>query len=116
MNARVRECVYDAASAFAVDFTEVLSRSRLKTVTYARSTACVLLRERYGWSFPQIGKALGRDHTTVISAVNRAKQEPIASVVERLLNPTIRDVVRCAPCSEARDGACHHAIGYARCG
>jgi len=88
----VRECVYDAATAFAVDYTDVLSRKRTKAIAYARIAACALLRERYSWSTVEIGKALGRDHTTVISNLRRAEQNPVARVVRRLMNQSWKNI------------------------
>lgn len=103
MNALARECVFDAAKAFGVEYPELLSRSRSKAVSYARMAACALLRARYSWSTTEIGKALGRDHTTVSSALKRARREPIASVIAEILGrqsgPLQRpSVVKCSPC------------------
>lgn len=120
MNARVRECVYDAATAFAVDYSEVMSGSRLKAITSARIAACALLTYRYGWSSKAIGKALGRDHTTVLSALKRARKEPIASIVSELLGR--RNLPRKAGWRGPYPNACGQLSGckgpgwYARCG
>ena len=56
---------------------ELLSNERRRPVAHARFELCWRLRE-HKWplggakySFPEIGRALGRDHTSVIHAVQR---------------------------------------------
>lgn len=60
--------VSTAAKAFDVSPRDIMSDCRLKHISCARQYAMWLLRE-FGYSFPQIGRGLGRDHTTVISGV-----------------------------------------------
>jgi chromosomal replication initiation ATPase DnaA len=35
----------------------------------ARHAVCYVLYAHYGWSYPRIGRAVGREHTTVMGAV-----------------------------------------------
>lgn len=58
---------------------EILEGTRHKTTAEARHVVVWLLRERLGWSYPEIGRALrgkrrprGFDHTTVLSAYRKA--------------------------------------------
>ncbi len=63
------EVLREAADAYAVTPEEVLGRSRSKSVVAARRLAMRACRTRWGWSYPEIGKAFGRDHSTVMSAI-----------------------------------------------
>jgi chromosomal replication initiation ATPase DnaA len=48
----------------------ILSRSREGDVVLVRHMYCHILRRCYHFTFKQIGNKLGRDHSTVIHAVN----------------------------------------------
>jgi chromosomal replication initiator protein len=64
-----------ACAHFALTQAVLLSRSRAKTVTWARQTAMYLSRELTTLSLPQIGREFGdRDHTTVLHAYRRVAQ------------------------------------------
>lgn len=52
---------------------QVLGSSRLKHVAAARHEVFLALREA-GWSFPAIGAAMNRDHTTVMAGVKKAQE------------------------------------------
>lgn len=62
----------DVISAVAYDFgitaRRILSRDRTHLVMLARRTVCYVLHKR-GSSYPQIGRWLGIDHSSVIHAV-----------------------------------------------
>lgn len=72
------------ARAFHLSRADLLSRTRRQHVVYARHVAMYLSRElagntndgeesaraRRGFSFPRIGKAFGRNHSSVIHACN----------------------------------------------
>ncbi len=57
-------------AAQAIRFTpdEVTGQRRHKMLIAARSAIAIVLLER-GWSYPRIGRALNRDHTTIVHAV-----------------------------------------------
>lgn len=57
-----------------VRFDVVLSDDRTASVVKARASCCLHLRE-LGMSYSEIGKAMIRDHTAVISLVKKAKRE-----------------------------------------
>ncbi len=73
----ISEVQETVARAFALSRAELLSRSRRRAVTEARAVAMYVCRGlgaadaagRRGWaSFPRLGQAFARDHTSVIHA------------------------------------------------
>lgn len=56
------------AKAFGTSVGEILDRNRRPIPSAARRVAMYLARELTDLSYPRIGKAFGRDHSTVISA------------------------------------------------
>ena len=100
----VQECIREAAAAFGVSPKDVMSRKRTKAVCYARACACALLNTRFSWSTVEIGKALGRDHTTIISNLRAARRDPVAlavvNIIRGLERPERRRWVaaKCSPC------------------
>lgn len=67
----------------------VLSRERYRSTVDARQLSMYLARQ-VGFSYPEIGNAFERDHTTCISAVKRvkarrAKDQRFSATVDRLL-------------------------------
>lgn len=74
------EIVREAAARFAVDEAEVLAPSnqpgaRCKSAAAARRYAMALARLRTGCSYPELGRAFGRDHTSCIVGVRKARRE-----------------------------------------
>lgn len=57
--------------------SELLCPSRSKTVAHARQVAIWIARQTLGLSYPELGRAFLRDHSTCISACRR---------IDRLLN------------------------------
>jgi chromosomal replication initiator protein len=51
--------------------TDLCGSSRHKTVAMARHELMAWFRARTGLSYPEIGMVFGRDHTTIISAVQK---------------------------------------------
>ncbi len=58
---------------FRLSNTDLLSKDRHKSVAFARQVAMYLCRQRLKCSFPELGRAFDRDHSTVISAVRRVE-------------------------------------------
>lgn len=46
----------------------IFGRARSKTIAEARAVAMWAARLRLGWSYPELGRAFDRDHTTILSA------------------------------------------------
>lgn len=72
---RVLEDVQEICRSFGSTPREIRGVSRLKHVYQARQAVMVFFRVRYKWSYPAIGKLFGKDHTTVMGAVRKAKYE-----------------------------------------
>jgi chromosomal replication initiator protein len=59
---------------FDLRFTDIISASRKKSITYPRHLAMFLCRKHTTHSLPEIGERFGgRDHTTVLHAVRKIK-------------------------------------------
>lgn len=64
------------ADYYHVDLNDLTGRSRNKEIVLPRQMAMYILREEMGVSLPQIGEAIGgRDHTTVLYAHEKMKEE-----------------------------------------
>lgn len=63
------------AKRFNLDVKAILGSKRHKHVVLARQVAMLLCREELGLSYPALGKLFGgKDHSTVLYAVNKIKQ------------------------------------------
>ena len=58
---------------FHLRAADLLSKDRHKTTAFARHVAMYLCKQRLSVSFPELGRAFGKDHTTVISAVRKVE-------------------------------------------
>lgn len=65
-----RAAVVEVSSTTRVPPAAILSDTRVARVVRARDAVVALLR-RAGWSSPRIGRALRRDHTSVLAAARR---------------------------------------------
>lgn len=64
-----------AAAAWQVPVDEIRGPRRHWKFAHPRFAAMLIIRERLGYSTPQIGKLFGgRDHSTAISALRRANE------------------------------------------
>jgi len=66
------EIIRLCATLFAVPVEDIMSPKRNQRIVEARFAFYAALRMR-GWSYPRIGKFLGRDHATVMYGVQRAE-------------------------------------------
>lgn len=64
------DIIYVVAEHYGISPSDLLSRSRMKTVAEARCVAYALARDLTRSSFPEIGDVFGRDHTTVMTSVS----------------------------------------------
>lgn len=69
-----------AAEAFDVTADDLTGRSKDSDVVQARHVATWLLREA-GRSYPEIGRVLGRDHSTAMNGVRRVEASPVLLAV-----------------------------------
>ncbi len=67
--------VIATANYFGVKASGILSSSRYATTADARHVAMWLCRS-FGASYPEIGIAFGRDHSTVMSGVRKVDDTP----------------------------------------
>jgi chromosomal replication initiator protein len=69
----LEELLLIAAEAFGLAAEEMLGRAQPQRIARARHAFVLVARSVLAESFPRIGRALGRDHTTVISSLRRAE-------------------------------------------
>lgn len=73
-----------AADLYGLDPSTLLSDARHKSVVKARQIAAWLMRED-GLSYPTIGRALNRDHTTAIHSVRCVERDQMMRTLARQL-------------------------------
>jgi chromosomal replication initiation ATPase DnaA len=54
-----------------VTYEQIMSPARDRYISRARHDCMRRIRRVRAWSFPRIGRYFGRDHTTVLHAMNR---------------------------------------------
>jgi hypothetical protein len=64
----------DAETCTGVPIASILGRRQTGFIVRARDLVAYRLRAEMGWSYPAIGKALGRDHSSVLVAVRRHRR------------------------------------------
>lgn len=69
------------ARAYLVSMDEFYGRDRHKRPAAARALFCRVLRD-HGWSYPEIGAELDRDHTTIMYLVTRADAAQVRAITE----------------------------------
>jgi chromosomal replication initiator protein len=68
--------IKSVADFYKIPVIDLMKRSRRKEVVKPRQVAMYLLREEVKYSFPEIGTKLGgRDHSTVIHACSKIREE-----------------------------------------
>lgn len=83
----------EIANEHGVTIEAMLGPARHKTVAAARHALMCNLRIR-GYSYPEIGRLVGRDHTTVIAAVRKCRTNEHAVLVAEIpALPEIPDLV-----------------------
>lgn len=70
---RARRILGAVARHYKVPLDRILSPERARLLIRPRLVAAYLIREMLGWSLPEIGRAMGRDHSTVHHAIRRAE-------------------------------------------
>jgi len=74
------EIVRIVSHYFREGISDILSDSRKANHVFARHSCMYLMRKVGALTYPQIGREFGKDHTTVINAINRveliAKADP----------------------------------------
>ena len=80
----------EVARFYSINENKILSKDKSKAVSDARSIAMYLTRDLTGLSFPEIGRAFSRDHSTVMYAVE--KIEKLIRGTDDTTRNTIRDI------------------------
>jgi chromosomal replication initiation ATPase DnaA len=73
---RTRRIINVVAAYYKVPVGDVLGRSRTETVVEARWAAMTAAWVETTLSFPQLGRLFGRDHTSVLHAVQKTGAWP----------------------------------------
>lgn len=68
----LKRCLSVICSHYGVTPEELKSKSRVQNIVIPRHHFCwVVYRNRIDVSYPMIGRFLGKDHTTIVHAVNK---------------------------------------------
>ncbi len=87
--------IEEVAGSYRVSPSEIKSNSRTKTVSEARHVSVYIIRELLKSSYKEIGKELGRKHSTIITSYQKIKNEiqkddilatRIKMIIEKLKN------------------------------
>ena len=84
------EIVEAVATVYGVSTAAIIGRCRSKSIAEARQVACLIARRCTRLSLPEIGRAVGCDHTTVMHGIKAAEQKCaadrwLAAAVDELL-------------------------------
>lgn len=82
MDAGARRIVKSVAEAYGVLPSQIYGKSRILHLVRPRHVAMFLIREKLGYSFPQIGRLFGRDHSSVQYGVKKVQDDPIGLLQE----------------------------------
>jgi hypothetical protein len=66
-----RDAILEMLEGTGVTLEQLKSRSREQKLVDLRHHACWILRTRFNWSMPKIGRFFNRDHTTALHGVER---------------------------------------------
>ncbi len=69
----LEEALAAAARAFGITLEEIKGRTQPQRIVRARHAFVYVARTSMSESYPRIGRALGRDHTTAMSSMQRAE-------------------------------------------
>ncbi|WP_395652482.1 helix-turn-helix domain-containing protein [Brevundimonas sp.] len=70
------EAITEIAEAHRLTLEDILGKSRHKYLVMVRRKCVVMLREK-GYSTTEIGRIMKRDHSTIVHALQRHKQESL---------------------------------------
>jgi hypothetical protein len=89
MTITLRNVLHASAHHFGVSVEQMQSSRRPQSIVAARQSFCVIARSFGKWSFNQIGRAIAKDHTTVVHAVqvrhvSQADRDSVVDQARRL--------------------------------
>jgi chromosomal replication initiator protein len=71
----VAAALEEIAIKYGARLEDVFGSSHKQHDVAARRESMSFLRDRFNWSYPTLGEFFGRDHTSVISAVEKFKEK-----------------------------------------
>ena len=81
----IATAISGVAAAYGISVSDITGPSRAKDVSRARQIACWAAYESGAATYVAIGKALGRDHTTVMYAVRKVANTPALLAMARVI-------------------------------
>lgn len=69
------DLVDDIARSHHVETFDILGRGRSKQIAFARRHAWAVVRWTFDFSYPEIGRLFGVDHTSVLAGVRKYETE-----------------------------------------
>lgn len=70
----IERVVRTSCDAFKIPIEKLHSYAKSKAFAEARNAICVITRDEFNLSFPEIGRILQRDHTTCMESYHRGKR------------------------------------------
>ena len=71
----VDKIVSEVARTYGLDDDDIRSKKRDAPISYGRQVAMYIVREVTGMSYTSIGKEFGRDHSTVVYAMQEIERK-----------------------------------------
>ena len=82
------------ANYYCIPVEQITSNKRSKDTVQPRQVSMYLVRDLLGYSLPEIGKVFKRDHTTVLHAVDKIKNQMTSSSEISDIIKTLTDNIR----------------------
>lgn len=70
-NVSAKDLMKKCARAFNTTPEALVSEHKHRPICHARWSLYWALRQRFGWSYPRIGRMCARDHTSIIYGIRR---------------------------------------------
>lgn len=67
--------LHAVANHHQIDASEIMGKSRRRSVVMARFEVFYRLRVELAYSYPKIGKLMKKDHSTIVHGVNKVRQK-----------------------------------------
>ncbi|MCU4706733.1 DnaA ATPase domain-containing protein [Mycoplasma sp. CSL7503-lung] len=80
------------AKYYRVSSKEILGKSRKKEIVIARHLSIILIKNILNKSSTEIGKIFNRDHTTILSALNKLNDETQSLSINKTMNELKKDI------------------------
>ncbi len=70
--AQVKQVIEAVCAKHEIPYSDVMGRKRFREIVAARHEAIVAVAEAFPWmSLPKLGRVFGRDHTTIMHALQK---------------------------------------------